>query len=515
MSPDDQANLQSRTDLVLEVTRRFTSTLELNELLSQVLTLTVDAVKAQRGSIFVLDRDQKVTAKILARWNLPPAESEQVVEAVLEKGAAGHVLRTRRPIIIQDTQTDERWHLFLKDDPFVTRSAISVPLVYKGELNGILTLQHAQPNRFDEGDLAVLLGIGGQAAIAIENARLFTHVLQGRARLQAVIAGVAEGIIIVDADGTIQYANPVGAEFMGLTDVEVRGQPLSAFPAATKLLELFHKLFLTGQAQRGEVRDPSGRIFDATLVLVPQAGAVATLHNVTHLKELDTLKSEFVATVSHDLKSPLSLIYGYASALAESSAVAGENRACVEAILQGVQKMEQMITALLDLTEIEIGITEARNPVQLSHLILETVLALELKAAEKQIELSDAVPPSLPLVWGHSVRLGQALINLIDNAIKYTPAGGQVRVSARHEVNEVVVRVIDTGPGIPIAKQAGLFGKFYRVGTKETRDLEGHGLGLAIVKSVIETHGGRVWVESQIGRGSTFAFSLPVAQEEG
>jgi PAS domain S-box-containing protein len=358
------------------------------------------------------------------------------------------------------------------------------------------------------------MGIGGRAAIAIENARLFSNVHRGRARLQAVIAGVAEGIIIIDASGGIQYANPVGAELLGLTDVEAQGQALNQIPAAADLVELFHKLFMTGQTQRGEVQGQDGRVFDTTLVLVPQAGAVATLHDVTHFKELDAMKSEFVATVSHDLKSPLSLIYGYASALAESPTLDTDDQIYLDAVLQGVQKMKQIISTLLDLAEIETGIDEIRESVQLADLVLENVYVFKNKARAKGVDLVSEIPADLSPVLGHAVRLGQALVNLIDNAVKYTPSGGRVLVSAQQEADEVVVRVTDTGPGIPKAQQAGLFGKFYRVGGQATRDMEGHGLGLAITKSVVETHGGRVWVESTVGQGSTFAFALPAAQTE-
>lgn len=505
----NKAGPENRTSLILEVTRRFTSTLELDQVLDQVLSLTVDTIGAERGSIFVMDRSGRVTHKILARWYLPSHQSQEVVSEVLGQGVAGHVFRYQQPILVTDTQADERW-VHLPDDPYVTRSALSVPLLYRGQLNGILTLTHARPRHFDEDDLALGINIAGQAAIAIENARLFDRVRHERATLNAVISKVAGGILITDTAGRILYANPVSATALGLEAVVARGQSLEEVAPDPRLVELFQALLGSGEMQRGEIYVSDGRTFDTSLVLVPSAGVVVMLHDVTRFKELDALKSEFVTTVSHDLKSPLGLIYGYAWLLADLPNLDTEARQYVNQILNGIQKMQQIITALLDLSLIEAGVGQVREPVDVTVLINECLAAFETQVREKDLQVSVNAAPDLPQLQGNPVRLAQAVNNLVINAIKYTPPGGRISISADLHDDEMLLHVADTGPGIPPDKQEGLFRKFYKVSSQETLSQEGHGLGLAIVKSVVEAHGGWVGVESVVGEGSTFTIAIPL-----
>jgi signal transduction histidine kinase len=497
---------ENRTNLILEVTRRFTSTLELDKVLDQVLTLTVDAIGAERGSIFVLDRAGQVTHQILARWYLPPHQSKQAVSAVLGQRVAGHVFRYRQPVLVTDTESDRRWVRFA-DDPHITRSALSVPLLYRGQLNGILTLTHAQPRHFDEDDLALGINIAGQAAIAVENARLFDRVRHERATLNAVISGVSEGIIVTDAEGQILYANPASAAALSII---ARGQSLPDVTPDPHLIELFQALLRSGEMQRGEIRVSDGRIFDASLVLVPRAGVVILLHDVTRFKELDALKSEFVTTVSHDLKSPLGLIYGYAWLLSDSPDLDDEAREYIANILKGIKKMQQIITALLDLSLIEAGIGQVQEAVDVNALIHECLRAFETQVQEKALQVNVNANDALPPIQGHPIRIGQAINNLLINAVKYTPPGGRVSISTSLRGDEVLILVSDTGPGIPSGKLPGMFGKFYKVSSQDTLPEEGHGLGLAIVKSVVEAHGGRVGVESKVGEGSTFSIALPL-----
>lgn len=499
-------------ELVFEITRRFAVSLDLSEVLSEVLSLTVDTVGADRGSIFVFDAEQKVIRHILARRNLPAEKSAQVVAAVLDKGLAGWVVRNRRAALVEDTQTDSRWH-HLPGDELTTRSAVVVPLLHRGQINGLLTLMHSQPRIFGGAHLRLATAIAGQAATAVENARLFTHVRDERAVLEALIGGVQEPIVVTDAQNRVRYTNPAA----GALDEQLGqaiGRPVETVIPADKLNDMFRQLLASGRTQRDEISWPDGRTFDANLVLVPGVGSVAVLHDVTHFKELDRIKSEFVATVSHDLKSPLTVIYGYAELLEEALPELGQlaTKGLGE-IKASATRMKNLVTTLLDLAQIEAGLDLAAQPCRMSRIICDALAGYRLQAEEKQVSLNVSVADDLPDIMGHPVRLGQVIANLVGNAIKYTPPGGQVAVLARTSNHKLVVQVSDSGPGIPPARQIGLFGKFYKVGAQETVAQEGHGLGLAIVKSVVESHQGRVWVESKVGEGSTFAFSLPTIQK--
>ena len=500
-------------ELVFEITRRFASLLDLGEVLAEVLSLTVNTLGADRGSIFLFDDDKRVTRHILARRNLPAKESEQVVSAVLDKGLAGWAIKHRQVALVHDTLTDGRWHHFPGDE-LETRSAIAVPLLYRGKLNGLLTLMHSEPRAFSTAHLDMMTSIAGQAAIAVENARLFTHVRDERAVLEALINGVHDPIIVTDSQNAVRYTNPAARALDEHLEDAV-GQLIEQVLPSEKLGQMFHQLLTLEVPQRDEVSWPDGRTFDAHLAVVPGVGSVAVLHDVTHFKELDRMKSEFVATVSHDLKSPLTVIYGYVEllkeALPEPTELATKS---LEEIRSSAARMKDLITTLLDLAQIESGLDRANRPCQIRKIISNVVEMHCLQAEEKKVALKVVVPEDLPFVNGHPLRLSQAVSNLMGNALKYTPAGGEVTVAVRVNGPKLIVRVSDTGPGIPLAKQAGLFGKFYKVGAQETLGQEGHGLGLAIVKSVVEAHDGQVWVESKVGEGSTFAFSLPLVLDQ-
>jgi signal transduction histidine kinase len=230
---------------------------------------------------------------------------------------------------------------------------------------------------------------------------------------------------------------------------------------------------------------------------------------VTTVEEIDALKSEYVAQVAHDLKAPLGVILGYVGLLEESPGLSEEEREHVGHILHSIGRMDTLIDNLLDLGRIEMGIEAEFRVMDVGAVVREAVANQQRAAIKNRVSLSAQVGDALPAVNGAPPRLGQAVSNLVGNALKFTPAGGSVTVRAGPEGGQAVVRVVDTGPGIPPSMHAKLFQKFSKLGQKETAEHEGNGLGLAIVKLVVDAHRGRVWVESQTGQGSTFAFSLP------
>jgi len=231
---------------------------------------------------------------------------------------------------------------------------------------------------------------------------------------------------------------------------------------------------------------------------------------VTHFKEVDRMKSEFVATVSHDLRAPLTFMRGYATMLPMVGPLNERQRDFGDKIIGGVEQMTALIDDLLDLGRIEAGVGLVREPVKIDDVIREVVESLSPHATNKEPKLEVDVPVDLPSLAGDATLLRQAIANLVDNAIKYTSKGGEVRVSARVQGATFQFSVADTGLGIAPADQAHLFEKFFRVRQRGPTQVKGSGLGLAIVKSIVERHGGRVWVDSKLGQGSTFAFSLPI-----
>jgi two-component system NtrC family sensor kinase len=236
------------------------------------------------------------------------------------------------------------------------------------------------------------------------------------------------------------------------------------------------------------------------------------MQDISYLKELDRLKSDFIHTVSHDLRSPLTAILGYME-LIERTGPLNENQLDFLRRLQGsVQHITNLVNELLDLGRLEAGFDTRREAVHLENVLKYSLDVFDGQVKKKKIKLTTTIAKDLKPVRANPIRIRQMLDNLIGNAIKYTPAEGKVSVVMAMEENQVMVRIEDSGPGIPPEEQTRIFEKFYRA-TNRPESVEGSGLGLAIVKSIVDSHQGRVWVESKAGEGSTFVVLLPALEE--
>jgi signal transduction histidine kinase len=238
------------------------------------------------------------------------------------------------------------------------------------------------------------------------------------------------------------------------------------------------------------------------------------MQDVSHFKELDQLKSDFVHTVSHDLRSPLASILIATKMLPQIGSLSEQQREFLATIEQRVSGMSQLIDDLLDVGKIAAGVDMEMEPYPLTPVINEVFQFFLPQAEIKSIQLINQVGTQLPIVMANPVRLRQVLQNLLGNAIKYTPDGGRVILKAFQKDDEVHIQVIDSGIGIPAADQPRIFEKFYRVRGEHVASIKGTGLGLAITKSIVEKHNGRVWLESVFGKGSTFTVTLPIYQGE-
>ncbi|MEW6272324.1 MAG: GAF domain-containing sensor histidine kinase [Thermodesulfobacteriota bacterium] len=491
--------------VLYEVTRQFASTLELDAVLGKVLDVTARAVGADAGSIFQLDAAGCVVKSILARGNVPARVKRPIVAAVMQKGLAGWVYQHREAVVIADTRRDERWHFF-PDDVIVTRSAMAAPLVRKGGVIGIVTMMQSQPDTFTQQHLELLEAIAAQAAVAIENATLYARATHERSMLSAVIASARDAILVTDRDDRVVLLNPAAQAALGIGD-DARGKPVAEILLDPALRELYRS------CRHGvrEVTLADDRVFDCALVEVDDVGRVLGMHDITALKHLDALKSEFVAHVAHDLRAPLGVIQGNAWLLAGLPQLDEDDRSVAGEILQAIQRMRSLIDNVLDLGRIEMGIESEFVVVDLEPVLHAVASAVEATARDRNVALTVESASDLPRVKGSALRLEQAITNLVGNALKFTPPGGEVRMRALRQEATVLVQVVDTGPGIPAAQQTKLFQKFSRLGNDRAQ--EGNGLGLAIVKTLVEAHGGRVFVESQVGKGSVFGFALPAHED--
>jgi two-component system NtrC family sensor kinase len=257
-----------------------------------------------------------------------------------------------------------------------------------------------------------------------------------------------------------------------------------------------------------EINFDDGRVFNAQYTPIPQIGAAVTMQDISYLKELDRLKSDFIHTVSHDLRSPLTAILGYTELVERTGPLNSNQQDFLHRLQGSIHHITTLVNDLLDLGRLDAGFDTRRELVQLESILKYSLDMFDAQAKKKNIKLSVDIAKDLKGLRANPIRIRQMLDNLVGNAIKYTPANGSVHISMFMQDYQIILKVEDTGPGIPQDEQGRVFEKFFRA-TNAPDHAEGSGLGLAIVKSIVESHQGRVWVESTIGKGSSFTVLLP------
>jgi two-component system, OmpR family, phosphate regulon sensor histidine kinase PhoR len=263
----------------------------------------------------------------------------------------------------------------------------------------------------------------------------------------------------------------------------------------------------------GTVRPHSFAVTAAPVLTAGPSAAVLVLHDISELRRLERVRQDFVANVSHEFRTPLTAIQGFAETLLSGALEDPAHREhFVQIIRDHAERLARLTEDLLKLSRIEAGKLDLEfQPVSVYQMVQSCVETVRFKAARKELVLDVRIPEGLPAVKGDSNGLHEVLQNLLDNAVQYTPPGGRLEVSASNGGEHVTVTVSDTGIGIPQAEQERIFERFYRVDAARSREAGGTGLGLSIARHIMEAHGGRLWVESEVGAGSRFHFSMPLA----
>jgi two-component system phosphate regulon sensor histidine kinase PhoR len=346
---------------------------------------------------------------------------------------------------------------------------------------------------------------------------------QERAKVTAILDGMVEGVVAVDGHEHVLLMNERARAIFGLGAMRGERKP---FLEVIRNVEL-HQLFRDSRAGspdlvvlRREVRlaAPAGRVLEVQALPLALGGGewglVMVLHDVTELRRLEDVRTEFVANVSHELRTPLTAIHGYLETLLEGALEEPEHaRKFLEIVFRHTERLGRLISDLAELSNIELGrITLTLAPTPLGEVVDSVVAIIGPRAARGGIRLTSTVPPGLVAVTADHDRLVQILINLVDNAVKYTPRGGDVRIGASLiSEDQVEVTVTDTGIGIPRSDLPRITERFYRVDKARSRELGGTGLGLAIVRHLVLAHGGELAIDSELGQGTTVRFTLPAA----
>jgi signal transduction histidine kinase/DNA-binding response OmpR family regulator len=480
--------------------RTVTAMLDLDQVLTAVVEAAVSLTEAEEGSLLLLDED---TGELYMRASKNfDEEFVHTFRLHVKDSLAGQVVSTGEPVMLDEGAPQK-----IKTS-YLVHSLLYVPLRVRGRVIGVLGVDNRKAGRsLTREDLIVILAMADYAAIAIENAQLYNRSEAERRKLETVLTGTENAVIVLDPEHRLLLINQAAREAFHVNGNHI-GRSIVEAVDDPRLLALIRAP--GDMPRREEIELDDGRTFNAQRTPIPNVGQAIVMHDITHLKDLDRIKSEFVTTVSHDLRSPLTAILGYVELVERAGDLNERQREFIERVQMSVGQITTLVTDLLDLGRIESGLDSTKETTPITVLAKYAVEGLRATADRGGVQLVATLPEELPMVTGDPIRLRQMIGNLIENAIKYTPEGGTVTVDASCEGDQIILRVSDTGLGIPPADQPYLFDKFFRA-SNIPDDTPGTGLGLSIVKSIVDSHNGRIWVNSRQGEGTTFTIVLPTA----
>jgi PAS domain S-box-containing protein len=528
---------------LLAVAKTATQSLDTEQVLNDTLEKSLEILGFRTGYIRILDANERDLVVRAARGlsssefrsNVVPLDSSH-------QSISKIVYETRAPYISPDVRKDPRFrHGFMAKEGLV--SAAFVPITSKsrtmGETRflGMMMVGSPKLHRFSEDEIDLLTAFGAQLGAALDNLNLYEEVKQGKAYIENLVENAGDAIISTDLEHRVLTWNSGAEAIFGYRKAEVIGKSLAQLlprDSARELDEIRHIVLDTGVIRNLEVprRKKDGTAIVVALSVSPIEDAsgrvTAFLHvakDITEkkryeerLKELDTMKSDFVSSVSHELRTPLTAIKGSVDNMLDglTGALNEKQTRYLVRIKSNADRLSRLINDLLDLSRIEAGKIELKPlRVDLGRLASDIAETMRPIAAEKLIDLDIAsVAPGMT-AWADRDKITQVLMNLIGNALKFTPPNGKVSVAVERDGDNCVrVSVSDTGPGIARGEAAKIFDKFYQIANADKQKTRGTGLGLSISKSLVEMHGGKIWMDSEIGKGSTFCFTLPPDQAD-
>jgi signal transduction histidine kinase/putative methionine-R-sulfoxide reductase with GAF domain len=527
----ERAQQRLRQLTVLQDTSRaIISQLDYDQVLRTVLGNASSLLGTHMGAVFVPDEKQEVLT-IRTAVGLSEAFVRETRVAHGE-GCVGQVMVSARPVEVYDVRA-EPLTVQVDGDGMAPefRSILAVPLISQGRVLGVLCVYGEAPRHWSPVEAELLLVFASQAANAMQNALLFERLRAEKATLTTTIQSMSDGLIVTDAAGDIILANPVADRMFNVPFTASIGMnllqalALSPYPleygTGDQPADLLRSVLGEGTVYRGELNVRRAERMTLEFSFLPVIGAgyiitggLAVFHDITELRRLSELKTDFISMVSHELRTPLTSIKGFVKLVLveDLGPLTAQQRECLAVADAEADRLTHLINDLLDVSRIDAGrMTFTWEVLHPNDLVEQVMQTLHPQAAELNLHLEAALPENLPPIRGDRQRIIQILTNLLGNAVKFTPAGGRVRVAAAVESGLLVVRVADTGVGIPAHAMPRIFDRFYQVDGAGPRSRGGTGLGLAITRQLVELHGGRIWASSTLGEGSTFTFTLPIA----
>lgn len=526
---ETRAREQEATKLY-EITTELASNLDVTHVLDQIAAKTIELLGSDASGIFVYD-EVLGELRFLRGLNL---DSELTARLVLRpgEGVAGRAFLERRPVWTRDRLADSSLEYTAAAERLVQshapRAYLAAPIVSRGEVHGVLMDYFFTPHDFTGEEVRRLSSLANHAAIALGNARLFEEAQTQRTRLAQIFDSTSDGVILVSRGGMIEAANRRAGELLGFdADGAVGAGLAELMVGCSGTVSEYNRIFaglrsVIEHPDRGGAGDLDLPGFKRIVHWVAQPtrdasgatiGFTLTLHDATQEREVSQMKSDFVSFVTHQLRTPLAGIKWMLELAAQSSDLPEEPRSYVEDARGAAERLVGLVNDLLDVSRLERGkltVTPQRTDVrELTRSVLDELSVL---VRDKGHRLSVGEVEAVPPVMVDPQLLRQVIVNLVSNAIKYTPAGGDIAVRMSRQDRQVLWAIQDSGIGISKQAQERLFEKFYRAENVVTIETEGTGLGLYLVRLIMEQLGGRVWCESEEAEGSTFLFTLPIAE---
>jgi PAS domain S-box-containing protein len=513
-----------RYQILYDISRTLHSNrLDLQLTLQTVISMTGQALGIQHGCLMTFHEDASIANVYVIGASDKTGLDEHLWNTLFKQGPVGYVYHSDRTVVIRNIQTDPRWSLMPRDVSFIplTGSAISVPLGQGTDIAGVMLLIHPTVDYFTRQRVELLEEIASLASLAIRNARDLHAIRVGNTRYRALFDEAVVPMLLTDISGIIVDVNWKACDFLGY-----RRTDLLHIPIADINQEAAQK------AQFADLKDDQEEFVRATIYNI-DGRSIPSLVRVRRVQlegrpviewvmqdmsaqtELEQLRRDMSAMVYHDLRGPLTNILGGIYKLGEVLQN-HENPLVLKLLhiaLRSTRQLQRLVDSLLDIQRMEEGKKMLnRQPIEVRVMVTDAVQLVQPLAAEAGQVLMFDVARDLPTAQLDSDMLMRVLVNLIENAVKYTPTEGSIHVNARLDDtgNHIIFKVSDSGPGIPPDMLGRIFEKFSRV--KYQNAPKGVGLGLAFCRLAVEAHGGRIWVESEMGKGSDFIFQVPLRE---
>lgn len=506
-------------DYLLDIARALAEELNLDKLLEKILNLSVEMLAGQAGFIALKSETGRWHIRV---WHGLPVPLVKYIEPYLTEITEDG----EKPGQLELTQINHIINELARSGSFGLLNGVGIPLVARGQAVGVIYIFRSYSGSFSTNDRTILGSFANQAAIAVQNSQLFNQVNQERQRMSALLDTVADGIMILSPTLHIERYNPAFQRMFQISPEYIRGKEHNQLiqwvlpPIGITLedavaggwpLTAHAHLYVEGDIKIGDskIKLPVGITY-APLVSPENAllNIIATLRDITRFRQADELKSTFISIISHELKTPLALIKGYVSTLRREDATWDRSivKESLTVIEEEADRLGVLIENMLDASRLQAGgLTIKRSDVFLPEIIKRMAKRLQTQSTAHEIVVD--LPDDFPIIYADVSRLEHVISNLISNAIKYSPKG-EIRISGQIRSEIVVICVSDQGPGIAVEDIPHIFDRFYRA-PDMARSVRGAGLGLFLTRSIIEAHGGQIWVNPESGKGARICFSLP------